>query len=262
MFFGNSFVPHYRVSELRRWLPFKERTQMKNYLKRYHMPLAYIRKCQPFLGYKIAVRPPVLIPRPETEFWVGELLNEIPPGLRILELCTGSGCIARALANKCRSIVAIDKHPKAVRTAKWNNRFTSNVTVFQADIFKDTWIENHKHSFDLIVANPPYIPVGSRLPLSVKIWEDHGALFGGPSGTLFHQRILQIAPRLLAKNKVDLLYNVVMEIDSRREQRNDIIKLLTEQEICSYSILKDQFGRNRVLKCNVAWMCKSVIVSF
>ena len=248
MFFSNYFVSHQRFNELKKWLPLKCRKNVKMYIKRYHKPLAFITKTQPFLGHQIITRPPVLIPRPETEYWVGNLLSKIDKRANVLELCTGTGCIARALSSYCDRIVAIDKSPNAVGLARLNTRGLDNVQVLQTDVFKNDWIEQFRNSFDLIIANPPYIPQNSRLPLSVKLWEDKDALFGGPLGTDFHQRILEIAPMLLLPNKNNE-HNVILEIDSRHIQKRHLEQILKDKKIEYYEFEKDQFGRNRVLKC-------------
>lgn len=253
MIFPNKYVPYKRLQELHKWLPLRRRrTEWDLWMRRYHKPLAYILKSQPFLGHSIRVVPPVLIPREETEYWVGGVLEVIPHGLRILELCTGSGCIAAALAHKCHSIVAVDKCPMAVRLAIRNTQKFKNVKVISVDLFDDEWIKECAGSFDLIISNPPYLPRTTRLPTSVKVWEDGAALFGGSHGTLFHERILNIAPKLLCK-KTELEYNVLMETDSRLEQRKELTRILQEKKgVKEFVFERDQFQRWRTLKCKVS----------
>lgn len=161
-----------------------------------HKPLAYVIGSVEFLGLPIQVRPPVLIPRPETEDWVGELCESCGQydnkPLRILDLCTGSGCIALALAHRLpmSHVWAGDIAHEAIVLAQENKQRLGidNVTFVASDLFE----KFADQIFDLIVTNPPYI--GEResalLDPSVTNWEDQRALFSGNDGSDLIQKII------------------------------------------------------------------------
>ena len=174
-----------------------------------HKPLQYILKTQPFLRHEIKVRPPTLIPRWETEEWVARLIDELLPlsQLNILDLCTGTGCIAIALAASLDQarVVGLDISSSAVKLAQLNGRFIKSDLVFkQGDLMQDQCIEQLREcvdqGFDLIVSNPPYISPRDYQTLDpqVKLWEDPRALVTRDShGIEFYQRIVKVGPRLL-----------------------------------------------------------------
>lgn len=167
-------------------------------------PLAYVLGAclshpghQPFGTLSIRVRSPVLIPRPETEEWVlhvAEILRhtlaEPGPCLRILDLCTGSGCIALLLAHELRGsrrpwhITALDCDECAISLAQENATLHSlPVDVVRGDLLdpQDPYLNRH---YDVVVCNPPYIVEDDykTLPHSVRSYEAHGALVGHAEG--------------------------------------------------------------------------------
>jgi HemK-like putative methylase len=212
-------------------------------------PLAYIVGNHPFINSKIYLRKPLLIPRVETEFWVSNLIQDLKKTngkkLCILDLCSGTGCIGIAIAMELKEVTihALDNSRLAVKMARFNakrNNVQNSVTVSFADLFNDSWLEELKGQVDLIVSNPPYIPAGSKLPLSVKLWEDPKALFGGADGIDFHKRIINnIAPIVLKPSCLD--NNVYLEIDPRNFKH---LKGLFNDAVFE----RDQFKRLRVLK--------------
>ena len=172
-----------------------------------HMPLAYILGSVPFCGLEILVKPPVLIPRPETEEWCANLIEQLQSlpkePLWILDLCTGSGCIALALADALpkAKIIATDINNEALALAHQNaiHNSISNVEFIYSDLF-DAIPTNFK--FDLIVGNPPYIRPDDwqTLDPSVTIWEDKNALLASDNGLEIIKRIIETAPGY-SKNK-------------------------------------------------------------
>lgn len=136
------------------------------------------------------MRPPTLIPRPETEEWacrLAGLLKPAPP-TRILDLCTGSGCVPLLLLNAlpAAKASAVDLAPEAVALASENaalHGLTSRFEAFQGDLFAaafaESWVAAHGQA-DLITSNPPYIPASElrALDQSVLDWEDERALLG------------------------------------------------------------------------------------
>lgn len=138
-------------------------------------PLQYILGSVPFLDLELIVRPPLLIPRPETEYlcsWLIEKLEKIP--LTILDMCTGTGCIGLSLAQAlpASTVYLVDISPLACTTAQENalkNNIT-NVTIFQSDLFTNLPQELR---FDLIVSNPPYVTEEEWTTLApeVRLWK-------------------------------------------------------------------------------------------
>lgn len=165
-----------------------------------HEPTAYIVGYQPFLGLDFKVDKRVLIPRPETELLVEKALSLIShlsfviSHSSIVDVGTGSGCIAITLAKKIptASVIAIDLSPSALALAKENSA-TLNVklTFLEGDLLAPL-----KEKVDLIVSNPPYIPTADLAGLDpdVKDWEPVGALDGGNDGLDYIRRLIKDAP--------------------------------------------------------------------
>lgn len=165
-------------------------------------PLAYVTGVAHFYGYELDVAPGVLIPRPETEELVRWVLesHELQPALRFADWCTGSGCIAVALALRRLTWrgVAYDASPHAVAVAQANVRkhdLGSHLRVRQADIFAAR--EAAEGPYDLIVSNPPYIPASDwhRVDAQVADHEPRMALVtDGDDALLFYRRLAAMAP--------------------------------------------------------------------
>ncbi|SPO48973.1 related to MTQ1 - S-adenosylmethionine-dependent methyltransferase [Moesziomyces antarcticus] len=186
---------------------------MATQMTRANVPLSYLLGSMPFgsLPVELTVRPPTLLPRPETEHWatavVADLLRAIeasttsssstPPTIRIADLCTGSGCVALLIAHALRSelgddadwrVVACDRSPLAVHLARENAAklgFSErNVRIVEADVFSDVDMDGLASiaggPFDVVVSNPPYIPRREWQTLSaeVRAHEDPAALIG------------------------------------------------------------------------------------
>ena len=169
----------------------KEQTALKRDLKRLKSgePLGLVLGYVPFVNCEIKVTPDVLIPRSETEQLTDMIINEyegVPT--RVLDLCTGSGCIAVALAKNLDAFVlATDISEKAVSVARQNALANfANVDFVVGDLF-----EKVEGKFDIIVSNPPYLNSEEMetLPKSVKDYEPNLALFGGEDGLDFYRRI-------------------------------------------------------------------------
>lgn len=168
-------------------------------------PLAYILGNVPFAGLSLIVRPPTLIPRPETEemvLWIIEQFQDVAhEPLRVLDLCSGSGCIALALAAAFPTwqIIGVDISAEALALAEENRQVLGlgNVGFQQGSIFEDgSWLQ----SYDLIVSNPPYISKQSRhlVGADVLVWEDERALFADQEGWVFYERLAELAKQLTA----------------------------------------------------------------
>ena len=171
-------------------------------------PIQYIVGHTEFCGEEFAVREGVLIPRPETEelvMWAVEKARMA--GLtkpRILDVCTGSGCIAIALKRSIptASVTAIDLSDEALAVARENrDRIGVEVEIIKDDALKGmTSIEGE--SFDIVVSNPPYIPLSEREAMHINVTqhEPHMALFVDDSDPLiFYREIARSARRMLLK---------------------------------------------------------------
>ena len=160
-------------------------------------PLPYVLGEWEFYGLKLQVSPHVLIPRDDTCAVVGLAINQaifLPADPRVLDLCTGSGCIGLAIASRIKDarVTLADISKDALAVAKKNialNKLTGRVTAVQADALGAAPAFLGK--FDIIVSNPPYItgPEMAELPDSVKKYEPHLALFGGRDGLDFYRSI-------------------------------------------------------------------------
>lgn len=213
-----------------------------------HKPLAYILGFVPFLDLELLVTPPILIPRPETESWIAQLIEMIKKSsqqenLTFLDIGTGSGCIALTLAQAFpkSQVIAVDINPKALELAQKNsikNNIT-NVTFIKSDLFSNIPLDLQ---FDCIASNPPYIDPAIQLNPSVAAWEDHGALFADNHGISIVAQIFNQARKHLKKNN-ELEYQLVIEIDATQ---GVIVKKLCEQsQYKKIEIKKDQFDRDR-----------------
>lgn len=158
-------------------------------------PLAQIFGEQEFFGLNLHLSPDVLIPRPETEILVTKIIQANPQSL--LEIGTGSGCIALAVKKNCPhcQILATDIAPSALKIARQNaRRLKLSVTFQQSDLLAQIPATN---KFSLVAANLPYISLGSpALSPTVRKFENPLALFGGRDGlTLIKRLLTEIAQR-------------------------------------------------------------------
>lgn len=162
-------------------------------------PLAYILGCWSFYGLDLTVTPDVLIPRDDTMAVVDLALSQrrnLPPNPRVLDLCTGSGCIGLAIASQWKDarVTMVDLSPRALKIAKKNTtdlRLTGRVSCIQADAMEPA--SRFLGQFDLLISNPPYITKAEMedLQRSVKDYEPHMALDGGEDGLDFYRAIVR-----------------------------------------------------------------------
>lgn len=156
-------------------------------------PIQYILGQAWFYGRAFAVRPGVLIPRPETELLIDLAKKAFPKeqSIHVLDLGTGSGCIPVTLAAECPkwNITATDISSVALEIAKENaTRHQVNVTFIKSDLLK----ESPEGTFDMVVSNPPYIPYGDRERLQPQVveYEPHEALFSPDEDPLIFYRVI------------------------------------------------------------------------
>ncbi len=204
-------------------------------------PLWYILGDAEFYGCKIKVDERVLIPRPETEILCEHAIKTVEEGDKVLDLCTGSGCIAIAIAKNCASkhvqVTASDVSDAAIMLAKENANYNSaNITFIQSDLF------NKIHGrFNLIVCNPPYIKTSeiAALQREVRDYEPRIALDGGDDGLDFYRRLAKELPRYIAKNGM-----LMLEVGEG--QAAEVLKLFEKREYAM--VVKDYQGVDRILK--------------
>jgi len=178
-------------------------------------PLQYILGNAEFMGLEFKVNPAVLIPRPETEILVEaavkqfSVLNRKPSVIEILDIGTGSGCIAISLAKNLANakIDAIDVSEEALAVARENAALNRvEVNFFQADLFNrraDTpgFSPRRFMTYDLIISNPPYIPTAEIDRLQPEIaHEPRIALDGGGDGLIFYSKIIEVSKKHLKNN--------------------------------------------------------------
>jgi release factor glutamine methyltransferase len=175
--------------------------------RRANEPIQYITGEQEFYGFALHVTPAVLIPRPETEQLVEAVLAELDGArpLRILDVGTGSGAIAIALAHHLphASITAVDLSAAALEVAAANaarHGLTDRIRFLASDLLAT--LPPDELPFDAIVSNPPYVPTGDRVGLhpQVRDHEPASALFAGPDGLDIYRRLIPQALAALAPN--------------------------------------------------------------
>ncbi|MEW5813611.1 MAG: peptide chain release factor N(5)-glutamine methyltransferase [Actinomycetota bacterium] len=163
------------------------------------VPLQHLTGTAAFGPVQMHVGPGVFVPRPETEAlleWA--LAQPLPVEAVIVDLCTGSGALAVALAaaRPRARVIAVDDSPDALRYARRNAAGTA-VEVMSADVTAPDVLADLDGAVDLLVANPPYIPVGAQLEPEVAQYDPPHALFGGIDGMAVIDRIVDAAARLL-----------------------------------------------------------------
>lgn len=212
-----------------------------------HKPIQYIIKKQEFMGFDFYVDENVLIPQPDTENLVEEVLfiiNSIKDkSLKILDLCTGSGAIAISLSKILNSdkilIYGSDISEKALKIAQDNAiQNCSKVVFLKSNIFNEI---NNNYKFDIIVSNPPYIETKTIEELSEEVkYEPHLALDGGEDGLYFYREIIKNAKKYLNPNgylAFEIGYN----------QKKQVEKLLEENGYKNIYSRKDLSGNDRVV---------------
>lgn len=177
------------------------------------VPLQHITGEQEFMGLSFRVNEHTLIPRQDTEILVEEAMRHLVDGMRILDMCTGSGCILLSLlkySNECEGI-GVDISEKALEVARENAaRLQLSAAFLAGDLFAplesleaERTVRGGRHGvlFDMVVANPPYIETGviAALMPEVRAHEPLAALDGGEDGLSFYRRITTQAPAYMQR---------------------------------------------------------------
>lgn len=219
------------------------------------IPLQYLTGQQGFMGLEFTVNEHVLIPRPDTEILVEEVLKNLHDGMRVLDMCTGSGCILISLlhySNDCTGVGA-DISGEALQVAEKNKvkllgsegalpgsepeEKWQSCTFLQSDLF-----ENVEGQFDIIVSNPPYIPgdVIETLMPEVRDHEPRQALDGAGDGLFFYRRIVAESAGYLSGGGMlffEIGYN----------QAEAVSRLMEEAGFLEINVVKDYAGLDRVV---------------
>lgn len=204
-----------------------------------HVPLQYITGEQEFMGLPFLVSPAVLIPRQDTECLVEGAMRHCS-GRRVLDMCTGSGCIILSLAKLCglSAAVGVDVSAEALAVAARNARALGvEVCLIQSDLFGQV-----AGTFDVIVSNPPYIRTGELAGLmpEVRDHEPRMALDGDADGLCFYRRIAGEAGGHLSDGGM-----LFLEIGC--DQAEAVTGLLSENGFGEISVGRDYAGLDRVV---------------
>lgn len=205
-----------------------------------HVPLQYITGEQEFMGIPFHVNEAVLIPRQDTETLVEEALKLIRPGMKVLDMCTGSGCILISILKNVVDVQGFgyDISKQAINVAKENAKLNNVNAVFErSDLFDEVM-----DTFDVIVSNPPYIPtdvIGGLMP-EVAVYEPIQALDGKEDGLHFYRRIVKDALEFL-KPEGKLLFEI------GHDQGKTVPALMREAGYKDVRVIKDLAGNDRVV---------------
>lgn len=263
------------------------------------MPLQYVLGSVPFNDLEIFVEPPILIPRPETEEWCINLMHQLQKlrnkKIIILDLCSGSGCIAIALAKRFTqaTVIGADINPRAVMLGKKNAQHNKvrNVEFLQSDLFSsfdtlpyslklgrtlqdnsgpnrslrdwDKLLKGKRQQFDLIVANPPYIAPKDwkSLEPSVKNWEDKKALIAADNGLAIIKKIIDQSYAYL-KDNIEFLKKqipqLVLEIDYY--QAHSVTEYMKQAGFENIQVHKDLEKKDRVVSGSKSYVAPAKII--
>ena len=208
-------------------------------------PLAYIVGNTDFMGLTFEVNRDVLIPEQDTENLVEEIMKDVCSGDRILDLCTGSGCILLSLLHYSRdtSGIGTDLSPKALRTAERNAQklgLSGRAEWRQGDLFDAL---GPQLPFDVIVSNPPYIrsDVIRELAPEVKDHEPLMALDGGEDGLSFYKKIV---PGAVSR----LVTGGILYLEIGYDQGKAVADLMKEAGYYDVRVIKDYGGNDRIVR--------------
>lgn len=220
-----------------------------------HIPLQHITGVQEFMGLEFAVNEHVLVPRQDTEVLVESVLETLKPGMKVLDMCTGSGCILISLMklqqasiknqeNEVTEVkriicgVGVDISEDALKVAKENaEKLGVNADFIQSDLF-----ENVRGKYDVIVSNPPYIPTSviEELKEEVKFHDPLLALDGKEDGLYFYRKIVEKSPEYL-KVGGQLFFEI------GHDQGEEVKKLMEQAGFAEVTVKKDLAGLDRVV---------------
>lgn len=210
-------------------------------------PIQYIRGFAEFSGRNFKVASGVLIPRPETAELVELIVKENPNARHLLDIGTGSGCIAISLDKKLPDVdvEAWDISEEALAIARKNNEeLDAQVTFRRQDVFSADGIQGA--SYDIIVSNPPYVTETEKTEMEANVldWEPELALFVPDEDPLrFYRRIAELGRELLRPGG-----KLYFEINQAYGQ--DMIRMIEMNQYRDVRVIKDIFGKDRILTAN------------
>lgn len=204
------------------------------------IPLQYITGEQEFMGFTFHVNSSVLVPRQDTETLVEEAIKVIRPGMKVLDMCTGSGCILISIMKNVPDIEGLgcDISKQALIVAKENAKLNEVSANFErSDLF-----ENVMETYDVIVSNPPYIPTEEILTLMPEVsqFEPMQALDGREDGLYFYRKIVKECRNYLKPNGM-----ILFEIG--HDQGKAVSEMLTYAGFKEVSVVKDLAKNDRVV---------------
>ncbi|MCB2289199.1 peptide chain release factor N(5)-glutamine methyltransferase [Clostridium sp. CS001] len=217
-------------------------------LRENKMPIKYILGECEFMGISFIVKPGVLIPRPDTEILVEEVIKHIKENAytKVCDVCCGSGAIGIAIAefNKDANVMMYDISYDALAVSKLNierHGLSKRVQVEHSDLLQVAISQNKK--FQVIVSNPPYIreDVVPTLMDDVKNYEPHIALSGGRDGLDFYRRITKESLLLLEEGGL-------LAFEIGYDQREEVTNILFKAGFKNIECIKDLSGNDRVIK--------------
>ncbi len=215
-------------------------------LKKYE-PIQYILGETEFYGLTLKTDSRALIPRPETEELVDWILHEYPNAQTVLDICTGSGCIAIGLAAQlpASKVDAIDISCDAIDLAKENADLNNTqICFYQADILST---DNLPQKYDIIVSNPPYITISEKTDMMPNVldYEPDLALFvANENPIVFYKKIADLATTYLNENGM-------LFVEINRKFGNDIVSFLRDKGFHNIVLKKDISGNDRFIKCGI-----------
>ena len=207
-----------------------------------HVPVQHITGSQCFMGLDFKVTPDVLIPRPDTEILVEEVLKDLHDGMRILDMCAGSGCILLSLlkySNDCTG-QGVDISPSALKVAREN---AEKLGISGAEFIESDLFQNVSGKFDILVSNPPYIKTSEieTLMPEVSKYDPFIALDGHEDGVYFYKKILEGAGGFLNRGSL-----IAFEIGN--DEGEAVSGLMKEAGLKNIEVIKDYGGNDRVVK--------------
>lgn len=215
-----------------------------------HVPLQHLTGHQDFMGLDFLVNDQVLIPRQDTEILVEEVLRNLHDGMRILDMCTGSGCILLSLlqySNDCEG-VGVDLSEEALQVARANydrlkrEKPEMKAVFVKSDLFREAAEFSGEDKFDLIVSNPPYIrtDVVEGLMPEVRDHEPRMALDGLEDGLHFYREITREATKYLV-NGGSLYYEIGYD------QAEAVRDIMEQEGFTEIQVVQDYAGLDRVV---------------
>ena len=163
------------------------------------IPLQHLLGTAAFRHLELAVGDGVFVPRPETELLAGWGIERTAPGATVVDLCSGTGAIALAVADETRAarVVAVERSPLALRWLRRNAEAYPAVRVVEGDVTDPGLLPDLRGAVDVVLCNPPYVPDGTPVPPEVAEHDPAEAVFGGADGLTVIRPVIALAAALL-----------------------------------------------------------------